>query len=174
MEKLKAELWDKVQYIFRNYYDRMIHAAMVYDGEINLEILRKSIYRVVTHFPVLRSTFHSSAIDPHWEVNEDYTLEEMASKVICDDIKASALESLSREISFKGKLQFEIVVHYSRGQSAISVLVNHMCMDGADFKYFVSKIIEGYNLIAKGGDISELQLKSGSRSHAQLYKDMTE
>ncbi|MDE5756522.1 MAG: hypothetical protein K2I23_05460 [Clostridia bacterium] len=174
MEKLKAELWDKVQYIFRNYYDRMIHAAMVYDGEIDLNILRKSIYRVVTHFPILRSTFHSSAIDPHWEVNEDYTLEEMANKVICDDIKASALASLSKEISFKGKLQFEIVVHYSRGQSAISVLVNHMCMDGADFKYFVSKIIEGYNLIAKGGDISDLQLKSGSRSHSQLYKDMTE
>ena len=66
MEKLKAELWDKVQYIFRNYYDRMIHAAMVYDGEVDLDILRKSIYRIVTHFPILRSTFHNSAINPHW------------------------------------------------------------------------------------------------------------
>ena len=49
MEKLKAELWDKVQYIFRNYYDRMIHSAVVYDGEIDLDILRKSIYRVVDY-----------------------------------------------------------------------------------------------------------------------------
>ncbi|MDE6275526.1 MAG: hypothetical protein K2M75_03200 [Clostridia bacterium] len=174
MEKLKAELWDKVQYIFRNYYDRMIHASIFYDGEVDLDILRKSIYRIVTHFPILRSTFHSSTINPHWEVNEDYTVEEMASKVICDDLQASALASLSKEVNFKSKLQFEIVAHYSRGKSAISVLVNHMCLDGADFKYFISKIIEGYNLIARGGNIGDLQLKRGSRSHAQIYKDMTE
>lgn len=174
MEKLKAELWDKVQYIFRNYYDRMIHAGIVYDGEIDMDVLRKSIYRVVTHYPILRSTFHASAIDPHWEVNDDYTLEEMAQKVVCDDIKSSALTSLSKEISYKAKLQFEITVHVCRGQSAVSVLVNHMCLDGADFKYLVSKIVEGYNLIAKGGDISDLELKRGTRSHLQIYKDMTQ
>ncbi len=140
MEKLKAELWDKVQYIFRNYYDRMIHAAIEYEGNIDLDILRKSIYRVVTHFPILRSTFHSNAINPHWEVHEDYTAEEMASKVICDDIHKSVLSSLSKEISYKAKLQFDIVAHYSGERSAISVLVNHMCLDGADFKYFICKI----------------------------------
>lgn len=174
MEKLKAELWDKVQYIFRNYYDRMIHAALVYDGEVDLNILRQSIYKIVTHFPILRSTFHNSAINPHWEVNEDYTIEEMASKVLCDDIESSAHVALSREVGYKSKLQFEIVVHYSRGKSSISVLVNHMCLDGADFKYFVSKIVEGYNLIARGGNIGDLQLKQGSRSYTQIYKDMTE
>lgn len=174
MEKLKAELWDKVQYIFRNYYDRMIHASVIYDGEIDLDVLRKSIYRIVTHFPILRSTFHSSAINPHWEVNDDYTVEEMAGKVICDDVQASALASLAKEISYKDKLQFEIVAHYSRGKSAISVLVNHMCLDGADFKYFICKIIEGYNLIAGGGNIEDLTLKDGSRSYAQIYKDMSE
>ena len=173
MERLKAELWDKVQFIFRNYYDRMIHTAVTYDGNIDVDILRKSVYRVVTHFPILRSTFHSGAISPHWEVNEDYTLEEMADSVICDDIKTSVLTSLSKEISYKSKLQFEITVHYSRGQSAISVLVNHMCLDGADFKYFIGKIVEGYNLIANGGDISTLELKCGSRSYEQIYKDMT-
>ena len=66
MKKLKAELWDKVQYIFRNYYDRMIHCAVYYDGEVNLQYLRKAVYKIVTHFPVLRSTFKSSSIDPHW------------------------------------------------------------------------------------------------------------
>ncbi|MDE6372283.1 MAG: hypothetical protein K2L61_01925 [Clostridia bacterium] len=174
MKKLKAELWDKVQYIFRNYYDRMVHASVMYDGEVDLDILRKSIYRVVEHFPILRSTFRSSAVNPCWKVNEDYTVEEMASKVICDDIQASALAYLAKEISYKAKFQFEIVVHYSRGQSAISMLVNHMCLDGTDFKYFVSKIIEGYNLIARGGDIADLELKNGSRGYAQIYKDKSE
>ncbi|MDE7348523.1 MAG: hypothetical protein K2N53_02550 [Clostridia bacterium] len=174
MEKLKAELWDKVQYIFRNYYDRMIHASLVYDGNVDLDILRKSIYNVVKHFPILRSTFHSSFLNPHWVVNEDYTVEEMATKVICDDLQESVLSSLSKEISYKSKLQFEIVVHYCGDKSAISVLVNHMCLDGTDFKYCICKIIEGYNLLARGGDIAELQLKDGSRDYSQLYKDMSE
>ncbi|MDE5911038.1 MAG: hypothetical protein K2H24_01755, partial [Clostridia bacterium] len=54
------------------------------------------------------------------------------------------------------------------------VLVNHMCLDGADFKYFICKIIEGYNLMAKGGAVADLQLKDGSRDYSQLYKDMSE
>ncbi len=174
MEKLKAELWDKVQYIFRNYYDRMIHASVVYEGEIDIDLLRKSVYCVVTHFPILRSTFKSSAIDPHWDVNEDYTLEEMANSVICDDLQKSVLSALAKELSYKAKLQFEITVHYCRGNSAISVLVNHMCLDGADFKYFIGKIVEGYNLLARGRDISTLELKEGTRSYSQIYKDMSE
>lgn len=174
MEKLKAELWDKVQYIFRNYYDRMIHASLLYQGDVDFDNLRLSIFHIVRHFPILRSTYKSSLIDPHWEVNEDFTLEEMAEKVVCDDINKSVLQSLAKELSYKGKFQFEVAVHYCRGQSAISVLVNHMCLDGADFKYFVGKIVEGYNILARGGDIQELELKNGSRSYRQVYKDMTQ
>ena len=25
---LKAEMWDKMQYLFRNYYDRMVHCVL--------------------------------------------------------------------------------------------------------------------------------------------------
>ena len=38
--KIKAELWDKMQYMFRNFYDRMVHAYMVYDGIVDLKILK--------------------------------------------------------------------------------------------------------------------------------------
>ena len=174
MKKLKAELWDKVQYIFRNYYDRMIHCAIYYDGEVDLQLVRKSIYKIITHFPVLRSTFKSGVINPHWEINEEYTLEEMAGAVYCDDLRKSSLEYLSKELDYKGKFQFEITAQYCGGKSAITVLVNHMCLDGSDFKYLISKLVEGYNLLAEGRDIEELELKSGSRGHKQIYKDMTE
>lgn len=174
MKKLKAELWDKVQYIFRNYYDRMIHCAVYYDGEVNLQYLRKAVYKIVTHFPILRSTFKSSSIDPHWVVNEDYTLDEMVKRVDCDDLRSSTLNALSKELDCKGKLQFEIVAHYCNGKSAVSLLINHMCLDGTDFKYVVNKMVEGYNLLASGKYLDELQLKFGSRSYSQIYKDMTE
>lgn len=174
MQKLKAEIWDRVQYIFRNYYDRMIHCASYYEGKADITALRKSVYRIVEKYPILRSSFNSSPINPSWTVNEDFSEEEMANVVYCEDLRASVLSSLSEEISYKAKFQFKLTLHYCGENCAISLLVNHMCMDGADFKYFVGKIVEGYNMIMRGEDIQNLQLKSGKRGADQLYKDMTE
>lgn len=38
---LRAEMWDKMQYLFRNYYDRMMHCALYYDGVVDADILKK-------------------------------------------------------------------------------------------------------------------------------------
>ncbi|MDE6188994.1 MAG: hypothetical protein K2G37_01740 [Clostridia bacterium] len=171
---LKAEIWDQVQYIFRNYYDRMIHCASYYDGEVDVKALRKSMHYILEHYPVLRSTFKPSSIKPHWSVNEDYCEEETVGVVYCDDLEKSVFASLSEEIDWSAKFQYRLTVHYCGGKSAISLIVNHMCMDGADFKYFVSKIAEGYNIIMQGGELSSLVLKSGDRGAGQLYKDMSE
>ena len=174
MKKLKAEIWDKVQYIFRNYYDRMIHCASYYEGKVDISALRKSLYYIVEKYPILHSSFNSSAINPSWSVNEEFSEEEMASAVYCEDLKKSVLASLAEEISYKAKLQFKMTAHYCSNNSAITLIVNHMCMDGADFKYLIGKIVEGYNIIVNGGDISTLELKSGERGVDQLYEDMSE
>lgn len=174
MQKLKAEIWDRVQYIFRNYYDRMIHCAAYYEGKADINALRESVYKIVEHYPILRSSFHSNAISPSWSVNEDFSKEEMVDVVYCDDLKKSVLASLSEEISYKAKFQFKMTVHYCGENCAISLLVNHMCMDGSDFKYLIAKIAEGYDMAVKGEDLSALSLKSGNRGADQLYKDMSE
>jgi len=172
--KIKAELWDKVQYIFRNYYDRMIHFAAYYEGSLDIEALRKSATFIVDRFPIFRSSFKSNTINPYWHVNEDFDSEEIVKSVLCDDLRKSVLNSLSKEIPFDGKYQFEITAHYCRGQSAISILVNHMCMDGSDYKYFIEKLIEGYNISLDGGDVASMDFKVGDRGYLQLYKDMSE
>lgn len=174
MKKLKAEIWDKVQFIFRNYYDRMVHGAMYFNGTIDINFLRKSLFYIVKKYPVLRASFKSNPINPYWKVNDDINEGEMVKHVICEDLQKSVCEALAKEIDYKAKLQFEVVLHYSQNKSAISVIVNHMCMDGADFKYFLGKIAEGYNLLAEGKDIKELELKDGTRCYKQLYKDMSE
>ena len=174
MQKLKAEIWDKVQYIFRNYYDRMIHFACYYEGKIDLSALRRSLYRITEEYPILHSSFNSNPINPSWTVNEQFGEEEMADAIYCDDLQKSVHSSLGEEISYKAKFQFKLTVHYCGDKSAISLLVNHMCMDGADFKYFIAKIVEGYNMVMRGEDICHLPLKHGKRSVNQLYEDMTE
>ncbi|MDE6614687.1 MAG: hypothetical protein K2K24_04170, partial [Clostridia bacterium] len=126
MQKLKAEIWDQVQYIFRNYYDRMIHCASYYEGKIDLMALRKSVHYIVEKYPILRSSFNSSPINPSWTVNDSFTEEEMVDAVYCEDLQKSVLSMLGEEISYKAKFQFKLTVHYCGGNSAITLLVNHM------------------------------------------------
>ena len=40
---LKAEMWDKMQYLFRNYYDRMMHCALYYDGKVDADTLKRAL-----------------------------------------------------------------------------------------------------------------------------------
>ena len=173
MRKLKAEIWDKVQYIFRNYYDRMVHAALYFDGILNLGYLKKSVYHLVNEYPVLKSTFKSNPFSPYWKVNE-LTESECVGHVVCDDLQKSVHAALAKEIAVGEKKQFEIILHISGNKCALSVIVNHMCLDGGDLKYFLGKLTEAYNLFSSGKDLSGLELKHGTRSYTQLYKDMSE
>lgn len=173
MKKLKAEIWDKVQFIFRNYYDRMVHAALYFNGNANLGHLKKAVWYIAQQYPVLRSSFKSNIFNPYWKINE-IGEDETVQHVICDDLHKSVTAALAKEISPKAKKQFEIVLHTCGNQCALSVIVNHMCLDGGDLKYFLSKVKEAYNMLAEGKALETLELKKGTRSYTQLYRDMSE
>ncbi len=40
---IKAEMWDKMQYLFRNYYDRMVHATLTFDGLLDADALKNDL-----------------------------------------------------------------------------------------------------------------------------------
>lgn len=173
MKKLKAEIWDKVQYIFRNYYDRMVHAALYFDGVPDKEFVKEALKYLTAKYPVLKSKFVNNTVAPYWKVS-DLKDDEYLGVKICDDLQKSVLDALAREIDVKSHKQFEITLHVCGNKSALSFIVNHMCVDGGDLKYFLAKLKEAYNLLAEGKTLDSLVLKQGTRSYLQLYKDMTE
>ena len=67
---LKAELWDKMQYMFRNYYDRMVHCVHYYDGKLDVKTLKQVLVWTVEKVPVLHSAFHGNLVEPYWSVEE--------------------------------------------------------------------------------------------------------
>ena len=38
--RLKAELWDKMHYLFRDYNDRMVHVELHYDFDLNVDAFK--------------------------------------------------------------------------------------------------------------------------------------
>lgn len=164
-------MWDKVQYIFKNYYDGMMHCAFEYEGIVDEDVLRKALKQIVDKIDVLHSSFVANPIRPYWKVNYDYTDADVLTVVEDDDFIAQIQKILTRRIDCKGKLQFEFTLLKGKGRSMICFLINHMCFDGRDFISFGRTVCETYNgLKADPGYVAKV--KTGTRSAKQVYRDL--
>ena len=172
-QKIKAELWDKMQYLFRNYYDRMVHAVLYYDGLIDIPTLKTVLVATTEKVPVLHSSFHDSAIDPYWAV-EDYTIsdiltvKEVSTETLEDEIEAF----ITYSIPVDSNVQFKMAIFNANGKSTLCMIVNHMCFDGGDFKYFLKRLASNYNAVLGGTPV--IDIKTGSRSYDQVYTKLDE
>ena len=173
MKKNKAQLWDMVQYIFRNYYDRMMHAILWFDGVVDQGAVRAAVGHVVDKVEVLRSSFKFGFIRPKWIVNEQYDFNQLVQVVDTDDVEKAAFECISQSFSYKEKLQIRVFIVQDGTKSAIAFLVNHMCFDGGDFGYFLGKFVECYNSVLRTGSCEDVEIKTGSRDADQLYQGMS-
>jgi NRPS condensation-like uncharacterized protein len=170
--KLKAELWDKIQYLFRNYYDRMMHAVLYLDGCVNYEILRKSLSYLLKSIPVLRSRYIASVIRPYWVVNEDDLTDKALSLITTDNPEKELEDFITGHFESDQAPELRIKVIRNSGKDILAFLINHQCFDGADFKNFLYKLAESYNDAVKGGS-GEVNIKSGNRGLEQVYSSMT-
>ncbi|MCM1305919.1 MAG: condensation domain-containing protein [Firmicutes bacterium] len=165
--KIKAEMWDRMQFLFRTFYDRMIHLKLYYDGKIDEETLKEAAAFMINRAPVLHSSFKSNPIKPYWKV-EDYVIEDAVCFYKSENAEKDSDEFLSQVIPYGNNVQIKIAVFEEGEKSVLALLVNHMCMDGGDCRYFATKLCENYNLL-KRGEGAALNIKSGSRGFEQVY-----
>jgi NRPS condensation-like uncharacterized protein len=167
--KLKAELWDKMHYLFRDFNDRMVHVALYYDFEIDIDVLKTVLICFFEKTPVLHSAFIDNKIAPYWEVKE-YHIDDVLTVERVEDLDAAAEAFLTRYIPPESDLQMEAAVFFRDGKSVLCLIENHMCMDGGDLKYFLNalcKAYSAYDLERK----SPVDLRTGSRAYTAVYED---
>ena len=87
---LKAEMWDKMQYLFRNYYDRMMHCVLYYDGPVDEDALKRALAFQIDAAPVLHSRYRNNFIKPYWTV-EDWAVDDAFSVTDTDDLEKSVM-----------------------------------------------------------------------------------
>ena len=171
--RLKAELWDKMHYLFRDFNDRVVHVELEYDYEINIEALKTVLICSFEKIPVLHSSFTDNHVSPYWTVNR-YSIDEVLSVVETDEssLKEKIDEFLTGELPPEGNIQMKVRVFNHSGHSTLCIIENHMCMDGGDFKAFLKDFCKNYNDYVLNG-ISPLELRKGSRSYTTVYKDFS-
>lgn len=167
---LKAEMWDRMQFLFRNYYDRMVHAKLTYEGSFDMDVLKNVVLFMVEKAPVLHSSFNTTVIEPYWK-EENYTIDDIVSYEKVEDADKVADEWLLGVIPYDNNVQIKIAVFEDDKRSVLALRNNHMCMDGGDLKYFLATLCENYTNL-KAGNYSALHMKSGSRSYDQVYSKL--
>ena len=169
---LKAELWDKMQFLFRHYYDRMVHLVLYFDKPLDSSILKQVLVWTFEKVPVLHSSFEYNGVEPYWKV-ENYNIDDVLDEnPNCTDIEETINKLVYQSIDTSSNVQMKVGLYSGEGKNALCIIVNHMCFDGGDFKYFIYKLSENYNkLLNKSFD---LDIKQGSRSYDQVYSSFSD
>ena len=173
-QRVKAEMWDKLHYLFRSYNDRVIHVELHYDFELDAEIIKQFVSNLFEKAPVLHSSFVNNYIRPYWRVNpynidDAFTIKHISESQVDAEIEAF----LMQEVNPWDKIQFRVGLFYYEGKTAFCFVSNHMCFDGGDTKYITAKLCQAYNEFVETGKMTN-DIRVGSRSHKMIYRDLSE
>ena len=172
MERVfKAEMWDKMQYLFRNYYDRMMHCVLFYPAPLDEDALRRALEFQISHVPVLHSRYHNNFIKPYW-VLQEWTLDDALTVDDTDDLEGRAKAFAEQRIPIESNVQIRIGLFRCKERRALVFVVNHMCFDGGDLKYFVTQLAKNYTVLVNGGE--EMHIKEGTRAYDAVYSGLSE
>ena len=167
-EIIKAEMWDKMQFLFRNYYDRMIHVRFDYKGIIDKETISASLMYTIENIRILHSSFQPSKINAYWKV-EPFKLNDFFEYREVDKIDEKEVNKfLSSQIPYESNIQLKVLILATKQESVFLLIMNHMCMDGGGLKELLRIIVDNYNKISNK-EFDKLQFKVGSRNFEQVY-----
>lgn len=166
---IKAEMYDKVNYMCRCYMDRIARFRLDYDFVPDQSSFKKALCSLYTASPIFHSKFKPSPINPHWEISE-YSIDDSLTFLETDDIERSAYDFLIKGIDISDTTQMKIAVFHNQGHCAICFRWNHMLIDGGGFKQFARDLFKAYTEICRNGEC-ENSFLSGSRSYTEVYAD---
>ncbi len=173
-KKLKAEMWDKLHYLFREFNDRVIHVQLDYDFTVDVDIIKEFIVSLFEAAPILHSSFVDNRIRPYWVVNPYKPEDAITVKDIVAADKDKAVEAfLMQEVNYYDKIQFRFGIFNYDGKSSVCIVTNHMCMDGGGIKYLVNKFCSDYTYYVENGKMPG-GIIDGTRSHTAVYRDLPE
>ena len=167
----KAEMWDKMQYLFRNYYDRMMHCVLYYDAPIDEAVLRRVLEFQISRVPVLHSRYHNNFVKPYW-VEQPWSVDDAFSVTETEDLEGAVMAFAEQRIPIGSNVQIRVGLFRCGEKSALAFVVNHMCFDGGDLKYFVTQLAKNYTKLQRGE--TDLTIKEGTRAYDAVYSGLSE
>lgn len=130
--KYKAEIFDKVQYLYEEtkFNDHQLHCVIRFDDKLDMDMLRKSVIMLLHVVPILSCVYHHNNGSDYWE-SVDPSKFENAFIVVRDETTFNEFTS-SKINEFTGPQIWFCL--YQSDKDSLSIIMNHMVCDAAGFK----------------------------------------
>ena len=163
-----------MQYLVRDYNDNTIRFLLHYPAHLDPAALCAAAKAVVESAEVLHGSFLPGKRKAFWQIREDYEVDDYFSFLpVSEDPLPAGLEFVLHPLLPSAKTQFSCRLVQGREDSVLAVLISHLCVDGGDGLYLLSKLCEGYELYRRNGHCSGLTVKNGTRAAEQVYAHLS-
>lgn len=167
----KAELWDKMQHIMERYNDHMAHCYLEFNETLDFAALKGAVRNACERIPIFKSSFKHGFFTAKWQENRHFSIDDIVELAETDEPKSVSETFLTQKLDER-KQQLKVLLVRSGKRDTLNVILNHMVMDGADIKQFMSLIAASYTDIMKGGR-GKIPFKNGRRDEAQLLENFS-
>ena len=169
---IPAGAGEKMQYIVHPFNDNTIRFVLRYPRLLNADVLQQATFALVSSIDVLHASFIAGKAKARWQVNT-VRPEDCFKHIITDaDPVPRALTEALHPISAGDPVQMRCILVQGTQESAVVLLISHLCADGSDGKYLLRKLCEAYNMLYQSGTCASLEVKNGSRAVEQVYTQL--
>lgn len=170
MMKYKAEIFDKVQYLYEEtkFNDHQLHCVIGFQGKLNEDVLRQSVLMLLQVIPILSCSYRHNNGSDYWE-GFDPSVFKNALLVVRDETAFTSFTT-SRIDEFTGP-QIKVCL-YQSDKDALSVIMNHMVCDAAGFKQCLYLLSGLYSHLIENPAYLPSSIIDGDRSFQQIMKQV--
>lgn len=168
--KHKAEIFDKLQYLFNTtgFNDHQVHCVIRFKNKLDATALEKAVNLLITTVPALSRVYRNFDGNSYWEDLAPIHWEDLFMVVDNEeDFKRFTFSKTNEETG----PQIKICLLQSVNDS-ISIIINHMIADGAGFKECIYLLANIYSNVLKNQDYIPDYIIDGERSFKKIISDI--
>ncbi len=173
-KRILAGASERQQYLAHAFNDNTIRFILHYPALLDPQILGRAAEAIIHSVDVLHGSFSVGKVQAWWQIQEQLRREDHFRHICVDgDLTDTAIAASILPITPEEPAKIRVTLVDNGKTSSLVVSISHLCMDGGDAKYLLSKLVEAYNRLLTQGNLDGLTVKNGIRAPEQLYQGMT-
>lgn len=162
-----------MQYLVHEYNDNTIRFLLRYEGSVDAAALCAAARAVAGSVDILHASFCPGRRKARWQLHEDYPQEAFfQSLIVSGDPLPAARDFALQSLPPSAPTQLRCCLVQGDGAAMVALIISHLCVDGGDGLYLLTKLCEGYSLYCRTGSCVDLHVKNGSRRAEQVYENL--
>lgn len=172
-EYIPAGAGEKMQYIVHPFNDNTIRFILRYPCLLQPEAMKQAIFAMVKQVDVLHASFEADRTHARWHINGLCAEQRFKYMQTPEEPMTAAFTQALTPVEASDPVQLRCILVHGKTDSAVVLLISHLCVDGSDGKYLLRKLCEAYSLFLRTGSCDMLEIKNGSRAVEQVYSSLS-